>query len=581
MGRLGLSIFSVSSFPHDLLKPFDWRRHTDTKVLRDDARQLLTRYLVKSFNTATRRVEDCSLKKVIEEHHRMARGLAQPWCLGDRLSSAIARLRCEYDYWHDVEGAEPFLVKVYGDVERWGAERVERLKKEVLTILKEYADDADKQRRGLARINDFLSRFPSDSRFPFVSLKTHHWMTDVLRRSSCLNELLAEGKYVDEVKMYLIRISVAEPEFHRLREVRSFIQQRKYAYSRLERALSGKEMLMVGDDMYLVTACEDEVKEIIARVSEIGYGFNVDVFEWWLKSRTLAGGERVYIVERESFKPISVKGFEDFGFRDEGYKAWAYLLEGRYKYLLWVSIRPKGGMEEAAREFLNWAEGFLEGFKRKPCEEVIRQDISLSPELLISIAEGFDEFISRCEDTVSGYVIARSFSRTLFIRSLNDPSEAVGIYCRLMGLKGKLHIQAYVTCVVCGPKYPFWRVLELFSGLEDRGGGLVFEVGEKLVKLGDEHAQLVNRVRGFLSGERKQQLYKIVSAACRDSKEMLKVKIRGLAEQNKISQECAEKLCWLVDEVSRMHPDEEERRKVTCEIFKILRMFTGGKGSRV
>jgi hypothetical protein len=572
---------SVSSFPHDLLKPFDWGKHMDTKILPEDVRLLLGKYVVKSFNPATRCVEDCTLKKVIEGHHSMERGLAQPWSLGDKLSSAIARLRCEYDYWLRVEGAEPFLVKVYGDVERWGAERVRRLKEGILTILREYAGDASRQSEGLAKVNELLSRFPSDSRFPFVSLKTHHWMTDVLRRSRCLNEVLARGGDVDEVKMYLVRISVAEPEFHRLRELRSFVQRRREAYARLERALSGKEGFMIGDDLYLVTACRDEVDEVIGKVSEVGYGFDVDVFEWLLKRRTLSGVGRVYVVEKEVFKPLTLGGFEELGSKAGGYKAWAYLLEGRYRYLLWASIRPRGGMEEAAKEFLSWAEGFLEGFRRKPCEEVIRQDVSLSPELLISIAEGFDDFISDCGACFNGYVIARSFGRTLFIRSLTDPSDAVGIFCRLMGLKRRLHIPAYVTFVVCGPKYPFWRVLELFRGLEDRGGGLVFELGEKLVKLDDRHAELVNRVRVFLRGERKQQLYRIVNAACRDSKEVLKVKIRGLAEQDKLSQECAEKLCWLVDEVARMHSDEEERREVTCEMFKILRMFSGGKGSRV
>jgi hypothetical protein len=581
--RLGKSSWLVSSFPHDLLKPFDWRRHDDTRILPKDVQLLLGKYIVKSFNTATKKVEDCTLKKVIEEHHSMkSRGLAQPWSLGDKLSSAIARLRCEYDYWLGVEGAEPFLVKVYGEVERWGAEKVKRLKEDILTILREYAaGEASRQPEGLAKINELLSRFPSDSRFPFVSLKTHHWMTDVLRRSRCLNEILAKGEDVDEVKMYLVRISVAEPEFHRLKELRGFIQRLREAYGRLEKALFGKETLMIGDDAYLVTACEDEVNEIIAKLSKVGYGFNVDVFEWLLKRRTLSRGERVYVVEKEVFKPLTVGGFEEFGFKVEGYKAWAYLLEGGYRYLLWASIRPRGGIEEAAKEFLNWAEGFLAGFMRKPCEDVIRQDISLSPELLISIADGFNDFISECESSFNGYVIARSFSRTLFIRGLTDPSDAVGIYCRLIGLKRKLHIPAYVTFVVCGPKYPFWRVLELFRGLEDRGGGLVFELGEKLVKLDDRHAELVNRVRVFLRGERKQQLYRIVNAACRDNKEVLKVKIRGLAEQDKISQECAEKLCWLVDEVARMHRDEEERREVTCEMFKILRMFTGGKGSRV
>jgi hypothetical protein len=238
-------------------------------------------------------------------------------------------------------------------------------------------------------------------------------------------------------------------------------------------------------------------------------------------------------------------------------------------------------MEEAAEEFLNWAEHELEKFRRKPCEHPIRQKVSLSPELLISIADGFNEFLSDCiyhftrmQGSSKGYPIIRSFNRTMLVRSLTDPSDAVDVYLKLAGLRRKLHISASIACVVCGPKYPFWRVLDLFSGLEDKGGGLAFELGEKMVQLDDRHAELVNKVRGYLKGERKQQLYRLVNAACRDSRELLKVKIMGLAEQKKVSEECASKLCWLVDEISRLHPREEERREVTCEIFKILRMFT-------
>jgi len=586
MDGLNDIVWKVASFPHDLLKPFCWGRHTDTKVL-GEAERLLTQYVVESFNTSTRKSEKCSLKKVIEGHHSMRKGLAQVWCLGDKLSSAIARLRYEYDYWHDVDGAEPFFVKVYGDVERWDARRVEDLKRQILLTLEEYVG---RQEEGLAKVNELLSRFPSDSRFPFVSLKTHHWMTYVLHGKRCLHKLLANDQDVSKIALYMIRVSVAEPEFHRLRELRSFKRYLEEGYASLQSKLQGRGVIRIGDDLYLVTACDDEVEDVIGKVSESGHGFNVDVFKWMLKWTETAEGP-LYVVEDEIRRPLAVGGCEELDLKPESYKPWAYLLEGRYRHLLWASIRPKGDMEEAAEEFLNWAEHELEKFRRKPCKHPIRQKVSLSPELLISIADGFNEFLSDCiyhftrmQGSSKGYPIIRSFNRTMLVRSLADPSDAVDVYLKLAGLRRKLHISASIACVVCGPKYPFWRVLDLLGSLEDKGGGLAFELGEKMVQLDDRHAELLNRVRGYVRSERPLQIYRIARRACKDSKELLKLEIRAFAEQDKIDRGCAERLCWLIDEISRMHSNDEERREVTCRMFKILRMFArggeshGGKG---
>jgi hypothetical protein len=37
---------ALTGFPHDLLKPFDWRRHEDPRILPEGVRQVLSKYKV-------------------------------------------------------------------------------------------------------------------------------------------------------------------------------------------------------------------------------------------------------------------------------------------------------------------------------------------------------------------------------------------------------------------------------------------------------------------------------------------------------------------------------------------------------
>jgi len=104
---------------------------------------------------------------------------------------------------------------------------------------------------------------------------------------------------------------------------------------------------------------------------------------------------------------------------------------------------------------------------------------------------------------------------------------------------------------------------------------LIFVANGKMSKLTDRHVKLIRRVIPSLRRERKRQFYRIVNSACKDDKEVLKIKIEGLAHEKKLHPDTASKLCWLVDEIARENRNDEDKRKqITCEIFKILRMFT-------
>jgi hypothetical protein len=170
-------------------------------------------------------------------------------------------------------------------------------------------------------------------------------------------------------------------------------------------------------------------------------------------------------------------------------------------------------------------------------------------------------------------IVVKSFSRTIFIRGINNPSEAFQIYGSISDLKAKLHIPSIFSVVTAKPKYPFWRVLELFRHDADC---LIFIVGEKMSELTDEHAKLIESVIRDIQEVNKTQLHKIVNSARRDSKEILKLKIRGLASERKLGKagdKIAFKLCGIVDEIARKSSNEEERKRKTYEVFKILRMF--------
>jgi hypothetical protein len=389
--------------------------------------------------------------------------------------------------------------------------------------------------------------------------------------------------------MYLIRVSLAEPEIaHKLKERRSFRELHLKITKIASHSLLDRFPLQIGDDLYVVCLEDSEVKEIRRVLAETGFGFDVDVFEWTITTRRkrvvaeIKGPKKrrsVFLIKKSKTTSQSIGVHEEFEYMPESYAEWAKILDGEYNFVAWISIVPTGCMEQIAEEFLEWGEEELKEKKkdRVPLPEPVRANPFLSPELAISMVDGYNDFLGDCAIAVNeadpeANTVCRSFSRALFIRGINEPSEAYELYNRLAALKLKLHFSASLSVVTAKPKYPFWRTCELFDSKNDC---LKFVVGEKVVQLTDKHAALIRGVKERVGWERKRQFYRVVNAACEESREMLKVKIEGFAAQEKLSRETAFSLCRLVDEIARQcGNDEKLRKQITCEVFKVLRMFT-------
>ncbi|MEM2954132.1 MAG: hypothetical protein QXU21_07680 [Candidatus Bathyarchaeia archaeon] len=586
----------VGAVPHDLLKVVASRRrgqlHTSHKLVEMFLESVRGKYVV-----ACGYGENHTVEEIIEKHHAWGKlSMHKPWELlwkfSDSHSVVAGRFRLEYDYWYASDG-DPFFVGVYGDFNGWSREKRSELWRKVSEILVEYCNNAEEQFKAFMNINDLLKSFPADSRFPFVGLKTHHWLTDAIRLNEVFQDRIKNRKYSLR-KMYLVRVSLAEPEVeHRLKELRSFRDWRFKNMQVVVGCLLKWFPLLIGDDVYLV-CLEGEVKEVCNILSRTGLGFYVDVFEWVisrLKKKVVPNSDSpvpVLLVIKCDLKQLSVGVHDEYEFAPESYAEWARVLDEEYDYVAWICIMPKGDMKEIAEEFLVWGEKELSERRknRTALKEPVREcEEFLSPELALSIAEGYNDFLEDCarvvnEENPEANTVCKSFSKAIFIRGLNEPSEGYFLYDEILDKKAKLHMPAVLSVVVAKPKYPFWRVNEIFEKARKHGlDSLVFVVGEKMVELTYKHADLVNKVIPFVRRTRKRAFYKIVNAACKDDKEILKVKIRALANAKKLGQNGIDKqLCWVVDEIAKQCGQNEKLRKqVTCEVFKILRMFTASE----
>lgn len=581
-GKLCLASGLVRAVPHDLLKPVDWARHVDRGLIESFFPDLVKgRYHV-ACKDIEGRDELRTLEEIIIHHQSKDRFWRRLWSFADSLSTVAGRFRLEYDYWYFRRG-DPFFVRVYGDVREWSSGERSKLAKTMVEVLKRYHDkDRAEQSKAFAEINELLKEFPADSRFPYVSLKTHHWLTDTLRNNPNFWRRCKENSPFN--KVFMVRVSLAESEFHRLKELRNFRGVYSKAIGDALRRLSQWSPMRIGDDLYFICLEEEEVEEVRRLLAESEFGFDVDVYGWTVSRRerqTRADGksECCYAVDSLELTLLSVGAYENFEYLPEGFAEWARVLDGDYDYVAWVCLVPKGDMRDVAKGFLEWGEKELEKRERKPLPRKICEPTSfLSPELAFSIAEGYHQFLRDCARIVNEEnIICMSFHRTLFVCGLSRLSEAYMLFSDIRSIKDKLHLPVLLSVVTAKPKYPFWQISEIIkesykSGLDEC---LTFIFGEKMVQLTGKHARLINALEPFIQRERKRQFYRIVNAACKDDKEILKVKIKGLAKERKLQWKTFSKLCWMIDEIARECKDDEELRKqITCEIFKILRMFT-------
>ncbi|MDW8040977.1 MAG: hypothetical protein RMJ03_06115, partial [Nitrososphaerota archaeon] len=362
----------INSVPHDLLKVVDWRRHASRRVIESFFPELVRGKYKVSYKDIEGKVGYKTLEQIIERHHHsMGEYWEALWSYADKLSTPAGRFRLEYDYWYWSD-AEPFLVSVYGDIKRWPQDERERLAEAMVNALEKYCNVEGEQHKAFEEINDLLVDYPSDSRFPYTSLKTHHWLTDAIRRNEVFWKRLSSARLKEGKKgepafsdLYVIRVSISEIQFHKLKEVRSFIELREKILEIARSQISSFSPLQIGDDLYMICLEENELNSIMSLLAETGFGFDVDVFKWNINREERRVGldgepEHIYIIKGIEEKPqVSIGVYETIDYISERVAEYSKFLEGDYDYIAWAFIKPKGDMKDLSQKFLEWGENEL------------------------------------------------------------------------------------------------------------------------------------------------------------------------------------------------------------------------------
>ncbi|OYT26206.1 MAG: hypothetical protein B6U95_07700 [Thermofilum sp. ex4484_82] len=538
----------ISAPPHDLLKLLWWKEHTGLSAVK---------HLPKWFRKKCRK-----LTEIIQQHHR-----EELWSKADKYASAMSRLKLYSSYWAtDKPKALPFLIRVYGKPRYWPHEEREKLWRKILSIYEKLGECPDAH----IRVNELLSEFPQDSRFPLVSLKTHHWLTWILKK-----RLEDEG---DIKEIYVMKISIPEQEFHRLKEKREFYEKRDKFLKVLTIKLSKWNPLRIGDELFIVLISEDNVKKVLSEIKITHISCDIDIFTYHFGKVKISVGdkEKSYIrVRSYDFESFSVGVSEDWRYAPSERVEWIRYMN--YPYVAWISVRPVYNLQESARKFLEWAEKEILNETPKKEETTFKNNMSVCPELLLSVAEGYSRFLLEFAKNIDSRVkpdeitIVRSFDSSLFIYGLKKLSKTIEIYERLIRVVENLHIPVSFSIVVAKPKHPFWRVLNLFHK-----GHLIYVIGGRTVMLSDEEIELLRKIIPLLENVSKRQFHKVICNVKKMGKEELKLMIEGLAAEGKLGKEgekVASKLCWLIDELAKRHPDEDKRVEVTYKTLKMLTSF--------
>lgn len=572
----------MDAVPHDLLKVVDWKRHINEELVKEVFPETVKgKYLV-TCRDYEGKDEFRTLEQIITGHHSTGAFWERLWAFSDRLSTVAGRFRLEYDYWHSGQ-ASPFFVRVYGDIKEWDSEEREKLGRCIVDVLVQYCDRREEHVDAFREINELLREFPADSRFPFTSLKTHHWLTTAIYKNRDFWLKVKEKKEFKNI--FIVRISVPEPEFHKLKELRSFRELCSRTLQIVEKRLSSWLPLQIGDDLYTVCLERDDVDKIRQILEGTGFGFDVDVFEWTIERERKAtkpdgSEETIYIVKKSELTLESVGVHEEFEYVPEKLAEYTGILDGDFDYVAWVCIKPKGDMKQVAKEFLEWGEKTLEqgyGTKRIPLKEPVREPAEfLSPELALSLAEGYNEFLKDCATAINkeepdASTIVRSFNEALFVCGLDEPSDAFRIYTALADKKAKLHMPAVLNVAMAKPKHPFWRILEIFKSAD--ADCLIFVVGDKMVRLTDEDVSLLREVIPKLKYVTRSQFSEIVADSRRVGVEELKFRIEGKAADGKIPWDASKNLCQVIEQLSKRYKGEE-LKGVIYRGLKMLEPFT-------
>ena len=561
--------------PHDLLKPVDWARHNNPRKVSEEYNafrllELFQKFLYEDWDEEGNRVPR-DLEYAIRKHEDQ-----RLFAIADKLSSAIGRLRYAWNYWG--RGAERFfIVRAYGKeghVEWVEAGRAPLHR--IMMILENHSDS----RSAFQEINEFLSDYPADSRFPLVSLKAHHWLTDAFRRSRRLWELCYKLDREPE-RVGIIRCSVPEQNLHRLRDLRAFQDYtEKVLQFIMKDAFASRLPLRIGDEVY-VAYVEDEVEQLISnlveRVREAGFLVRLGLHEWSIEKVQRDGG--LYQLKSISEKLIFAGDPELPQLAPERAGEWKEELE-ESENVLWIRLRLRGSLEDASTEFLDRAEKeVLSKMNRVPEKEPLEQEVNLSPDLLISLAEDLEEFYTDCAMIIGGdsdprsVTVIKRFDEVLMVKGLENRGSSIEIYQRLEELRSRLLVSMDLVAVLCDGKYPFWRVRENLNSFRDC---LVIIRGGRLLRIRSEDVQVIRNVIRVIEGRvSRSQLDEIVKEAGKvDGPEPLKLLIEAKAKEGKLGRgdegnRVARELSNLIDSIFRRHRD----MRVVQEALDLLSSF--------
>lgn len=564
----------VEAPPHDLLKLCYWKDHAKLKYLPDFLRGTELAWAVKNHEKTN-----------------------HPLHKADIISSAVARIRMLHTYWGEIglEDVHPFMLRVYGGPEFWDEKRQRRTLDEIFQVFKRYGVNPD----AYARANDMLSSFPQDSRFPLVSLKTHHWLSWALYKQ--INASLKDIP-IEELTLFIIKISANYSDsdrLHRLKEMREFFAFKADVGKAIRSILKQNqeyEPLIAGDDVILPVLARirenegesisksPQISRILQCVMSLELPLKVQIYEHKLERRDIEvrkGEKRKYTIVREPPRLIEY----GFGFEKLEYLAGSAEWEPHLNkpHVAWISIRPAGDLLFSAYEFSKRAEKILARFKRIEVPEPIYTD-AVSPDLLLSVFEGYVDFLNDISGKLSEYArkkklpkpdIIRSFDHSLFVIGLDDTDEGAHIYSDILKMKDKLLIPLNISVIVTRSKHPFWHVIELSEKFKNN---LVFV--EKMVEVPEEIIRILEKSANEMRAITRSMFNKEILAKIKlTTKEELKFHLKGLVADGKIrNKQLCETLSHLLDEIAaRCGGDEIKRRQLTYKAFKYLEPFTKGE----
>jgi len=557
----------VTAPPHDLLKVVTWRGHGRSSDQHGEFGH--TNLSLLAPISGVENYED--LASVVKSH---------PEWEADKVAAAAARLRLRRSYWDwkrkersewETEPNDPFFVRLYGGFRRWSLEERRKLFNEILEV---YEGGVSEEAH--AKVNELLSEYPQDSRFPLVSLKTHHWATWVIHKQLGAAEDV-KSIFVFKISVYAPGVCEGDVPFHRLRDLRKFYDLREKIAVGLTHLLRDFQALRLeGCEDVLVITTGRRRGELKARLLESGFPLEVEVFRFEFEKGSFPWGK--YRVSGVYPDVLS------FGAREELEGApepaeWANVLDGEFEYAAWIALKTQG-LYECAEEFLKWFEEEARNLKvAKEFEVPEPEGEWLCYELLVSVADGYSKFLADFEKNAQSKrlglkKVLKSFNLSLYLYGLRRLGDAIWLYSSLRRILTSLepHFPLSLSVMVSDPKFPFWRVLEMLEGRSD--SGLLILKGDRMLELPDEVVDMIFRLRYEFERDSRKQVHALARRARKVSRKNLELEIERRFAERKISEGAYDALRSLVGRISRLcGGDEARRRELTGAAIEALESF--------